>query len=444
MPEKYFEFQKNGTDLKTEILAGITTFLSAMYIIIVNPSILSKTGMPFNAVLTATIIVSTFCTIMMGVYARNPILVAPGMGLNAFFTFSVVLGMGVKWETALGAVFWAGVIFMVLSVFNVRTYIVKAIPKQIRYAVSAGIGLFIALIGFVNAKFIIGKPEPVVGIGHVDAITVTFLAGLMLMSVLIIKRVKGAIILGIIATTLLAIPIGRWYGFTPPEGASAATIVNWNGIFAPPDFSLIGRLDLLGSLHYSIWPVIFSFVFTDMFDSLSTFVGVAEAADLIDPATGEPRNIKQSLIVDAIATGGAGLVGSSAGTAYIESATGVEEGGRTGMTAVVAGLLFIPFIFLSPLLSVIPSIATSPALVLVGAFMMKPVLKIRWLELDYAIPAFLALVLIPFSYSITEGIIWGFLSWTIIKLATGKRKEVTPMLIIIDLFAILAVILSHS
>lgn len=444
MLDKYFDFQKNGSDLKTEVLAGITTFLSAMYIIVVNPSILSKTGMPFNAVLTATIIVCTFCTIMMGVYAKNPILVAPGMGLNAFFTFSVVLGMGVKWETALGAVFWAGVVFLILSVFNVRTYIVKAIPKQIRYAVSAGIGLFIALIGFVNAKFIVGKPEPVVGIGHLDAVTVTFLAGLMLMSILIIKRVKGAIILGIVATTLLAIPIGRWYGFAPLGGESAATIVNWNGIFAAPDFSLIGRLDLLGSLHYAIWPVIFSFVFTDMFDSLSTFVGVAEAADLIDPATGEPRNIKQSLIVDAIATGGAGLVGTSAGTAYIESATGVEEGGRTGMTAVVAGLLFIPFIFLSPLLSVVPSIATSPALVLVGAFMMRPVLKIKWAELDNAIPAFLALVLIPFSYSITEGIIWGFLSWTIIKLAIGKRDEVTFMLIIIDIFAIMAVVLSHS
>lgn len=443
MLSQFFEFGKNKTDLKTEILAGATTFLAAMYIIVVNPSILSKTGMPFSAVLTATVLVSAFCTIMMGIYAKNPILVAPGMGLNAFFTFSVVLGMGVRWETALGAVFWAGVAFLLLSIFNIRTFIVKAIPKQIRYAVSAGIGLFIALIGFVNAKFIISNPATIVGIGHLDAVTITFLVGLLLTSVLVIKRIKGALIIGIVLTTLFAMPIGRLYGDASAINFGVPTLVTWKGLFSAPDFSLIGKLDLIGSLQFAIWPIAFAFLFTDMFDSLSTFVGVAEAADLLDEK-GEPRNVKQSLIVDAVATAGAGLVGSSAGTAYIESATGVEEGGRTGMTALTAGLLFIPFMFISPLLSIVPAIATSPALVLVGVFMMKPVLKINWSQFDDAIPAFLALVLIPFTYSITEGIIWGFLSWTVIKLALGKTKEVSPMLVVIDIFAILALVLAQK
>ncbi|MCU7494517.1 MAG: NCS2 family permease [Ignavibacteria bacterium] len=443
MLSHFFEFEKNKTDLKTEILAGATTFLAAMYIIVVNPAILSKTGMSFSAVLTATVLVSAFCTIMMGIYAKNPILVAPGMGLNAFFTFSVVLGMGVKWEVALGAVFWAGVAFLLLSIFNIRTFIVKAIPKQIRYAVSAGIGLFIALIGFANAKFIVSNPATIVSIGKLDAVTITFLVGLLLTSILVIKRVKGALIYGIILTTLIALPIGRFYGDASAINFGVPTLVTWKGLFSAPDFSLIGKLDLLGSLQFSIWPIAFAFLFTDMFDSLSTFVGVAEAADLIDE-NGEPRNVKQSLIVDAVATTGAGLLGSSAGTAYIESATGVEEGGRTGMTALTAGILFLPFMFISPLLSIVPSIATSPALVLVGVFMMKPILKINWSQFDDAIPAFLALVLIPFTYSITEGIIWGFLSWTIIKLALGKKHEVSPMLITIDVFAIIALILAQK
>jgi len=443
MLSKYFEFSRNKTNMKTEILAGITTFLAAMYVIVVNPAMLSKTGMPFNAVLTATILVSAFCTIMMGIYAKNPLLVAPGMGINAFFTFTVVLGMGVKWETALGSIFWAGIIFIILSVFNIRTYIVKAIPKQIRYAVAVGIGLFIALIGFVNAKFIVANPATIVGLGPMEPATITFLAGLLITSVLVLKKVKGALIFGIITTTVLAIPIGRLYGDASAINFGIPTLVTWKGIFAAPDFSLIGRLDLIGSLKFSLFPVAFAFLFTDMFDSLSTFVGVAEAGNLID-ANGEPINIKQSLIVDAVATTLAGLVGTSPGMAYIESAAGVEEGGRTGMTALTAGLLFLPFMFLSPLISVVPSIATSPALVLVGVFMMKPVLKINWAKFDDAIPAFISLILIPFTNSITEGIIWGFLSWTLIKLLLGKTKEVSPMLIIIDLFAILALVLSQN
>ncbi|MBN2411534.1 NCS2 family permease [candidate division KSB1 bacterium] len=434
----YFQLEVNESNIKTEIIAGLTTFLATMYIIVVNPKMLETTGMQFNGVLTATVLVSAFSSIMMGLYAKNPIVLAPGMGLNAFFTYSVVLGKNIPWETALGAVFWSGVIFLILSVFNVRTKIVKAIPKQIRYAVAAGIGLFITFIGFFDAKFIVPDPATILGLCDLDMVTITFIAGLFITAVLVAKRVKGALIIGIILTTILAVPIGRLWGDATPLFATKS-IVTWKGIFAAPDFSLLFKMDLVHSLSLAVWPVIFAFLFTDMFDSLSTFIGVAEAANLVDE-DGEPRNIKQSMIVDALSTAMSGPLGTSSGTSYIESAAGIEEGGRTGLTAVVAGLLFLPFLFFSPLLSMVPKIATSPALVLVGVFMMKPIVKINWSEFDDAIPAFLALILIPATYSITQGIIWGFLSWTVIKLVMGKFDELSPMLIIIDIFAILALI----
>jgi len=438
MLNKYFQLNANKTSVKTEILAGITTFVAAMYIIVVNPSIISQTGLSFSAVLTATVILSAFCTIMMGLYANNPILVAPGMGLNAFFTYTVVKGMNIPVETALGAVFWAGVLFLILSVFNVRILIVKAIPKQIRYAVSAGIGLYITLIGFANAGFITQK-TPLIGLGNLNPITVTFIIGLFITAILIVKNVKGSLIIGIIITTLLCLPIGRLYGDASAVTNGTPQLVAWKGLISAPDFSLLFKLDLIGSLKFAIWPVTFAILFTDLFDSLSTFVGVSEAANLVDEK-GEPRNIKQSLIVDAVATGFAGVLGTSSGTAYIESASGVQQGGRTGLTAVVAGLLFIPFMFISPILSMVPSIATAPALVMVGVFMLKPILKINWDKYDDAIPAFLSLVLIPFTYSITQGIIWGFLGWTVIKLITGKYKELSVTLIVIDILAIVMLI----
>jgi adenine/guanine/hypoxanthine permease len=431
------------TTKKTEIFAGISSFLATMYIIVVNPAILSQTGMPFGAVLTATVLLSFFCSVMMGLYARNPIVAAPGMGMNAFFTFTAVKGMGISYQVALGAVFWAGVLFLILSIFNVRTHIVKAIPKPLRFAISAGIGLFISLIGFENAKFIISNPATLISIANVNnPIILTFLFGLFLTSILIIRKVQGGIIIGIILTTLLAIPIGRYWGDASAINFGEKALVNWKGFLAMPDFSLIGQLDIIGSLKFSLLPVIFAFVFTDLFDSLSTFVGLAEAAYLYDE-NGEPRNVKQSLLTDAVATLLAGILGTSPGTAYIESAVGIEQGGRHGLTAITAGILFLPFMFLSPLLSVIPAIATAPALVIVGVFMVKPITKITWTRLDDAIPAFLAMILIPFSYSITQGIIWGFLSWTILKVGTGKYKEVSLTLWIIDLFAVGALFLGH-
>lgn len=438
--EKYFKLKELGSDLKTEILAGITTFLATMYIIIVNPAILSPTGMPFSGVLTATILVSAFSSIMMGIYAKNPIVLAPGMGINAFFTYTVVIGMGVDWRTALGAVFWSGIIFFFLSVFHVRTLIVKAIPQQIRYGVAVGIGLFIALIGFTNAKFIVANPATIVGLGEMNSITLTFILGFVVTVLLVIKRIKGALILGIAFTTLLSIPIGRYYGDASAINFGVPTLVTWKGLLSWPDFSLLFTLNFIDSLKLSLLPVIFSMLFVDMFDSLSTFIGVAEAGNLKDK-DGEPLRIKESLIVDSFATMIAGLTGTSAGTSYIESAAGIEEGGRSGLTAIVAGLLFLPFLFLSPLLSIVPSIATAPALILVGVFMVSPILQVNWRKLDDAVPAFLGMFLIPLTFSITQGIIWSFLSYTIIKIAIGKKNEVHWMLYIIDAFAILALFL---
>ena len=424
--------KKDHTSVSTEILAGISSFLATAYIIVVNPSILSQTGMPFPAVLTATILVSFFSSMMMGLYANNPILVAPGMGLNAFFTFTAVFTYKLTWQVALGTVFWSGIFFLLLSVFNIRSYIVKAIPKPLRYAIASGIGLFITLIGFANAKFIIAHPATMISLGNLNASTLTFLAGLLITVVLLIRNVKGSILIGIVLTSLLAWPIGRWWG-------GGETVITITKLVAPPDFSLLFQLDLVNSLKWSLAPVILAFVFTDMFDSLSTFVGLSEASGLLDE-NGEPRNIRRSLIVDAFSTTVAGLTGSSPGTAYIESAVGIEQGGKTGLTAVAGAVLFLPFLFLSPLLSAVPAIATAPALVLVGVFMMKPVVKINWNELHEAFPAFLAMVLIPFTYSITQGIIWGFLSWTVLHILTGRAREISLALIIIDLFALLALI----
>lgn len=414
---------------RTEILAGVSSFLATAYIVVVNPGILSQAGMPFSAALTATVLVCFFGSLMMGLYAKNPIVVAPGMGLNAFFTFTVVKGMNVPYPVALGAVFWAGVVFLGLSLFNVRTLIVRAIPRSLRYAIAAGIGLFITLIGLENARFVVASPATLVTFAPFSPPLLMFVAGLALTAALTIRRVPGAVLIGILGTTALAVTLGRVWGTEP--------LVTWNGAFAAPDFSLLFALDFVGSLRWALVPVIFAFVFTDLFDSLSTFVGLAEASGLVDE-TGEPRHVRESLLTDAFATLGAGLVGSSPGTAYIESAVGIEAGGRTGLTAVVAALLFLPCLFLSPLLGTIPAIATAPALVLVGVFLVKPVLKIDWSQLDEAIPAFLAMVVIPFTYSITQGIIWGFLSYTFLKVVAGKRREIPAMLWVIDGFAVAA------
>jgi AGZA family xanthine/uracil permease-like MFS transporter len=437
--ERFFNLRANGTDVKTEVIAGITTFMATLYIIVVNPTIISATGMPFPAVVTATIMVSAFSSIMMGIYAKNPIVVAPGMGINAFFTYTVVLGMGVEWPVALGAVFWSGIVFLLLSICNVRTAIANAIPPQIRAAVAAGIGIFITFVGLENAKFVVADPNTLVTFGGLNAITATFLVGLLFTAWLVLRNITGALILGVLFTTILAFPIGRVWG-DATQFFGSATIVNFNGWVAAPDFSLLFSLDLVHSFSLAMLPVIFVMLFADLFDSLSTFIGVAEAADLKD-AAGEPRNIKESLFVDALATTVSGLFGTSAGSSFIESAAGIKEGGRTGLTAVVAGLCFLPFMFLSPLLSMVPPIATAPALVMVGVFMMTPIAKIEWQRYDEAVPAFLAIILTPLTYSITHGIVWSLIGWSVLKLLSGQRDKISPALVGLNIFAVLILLI---
>lgn len=437
MLEKIFDLTKRGTDVKTEILAGVATFLTMAYIIVVNPAILSKTGMPFPGVLFATVLVCAFSSIAMGLFANLPYGVAPGMGINAFFTFTLVLGMGVRWETALGAVFISGIIFIILSLTGVRTEIIKAIPVSLRYGVAVGIGIFLALIGLQSVGFIVSNKATVVGFGNLNLVIILFLVGFFLTSILVIKNIRGALIIGITATSLISLAISV---IGTSAGWLASPIVKMpKGLFALPTLDVFMKLDIAGALSFGMFLPIFTLLFTDMFDSISTFLGVAEVASLIDE-NGQPVNVEKALLTDAFSTTISGLIGSSSGTTYIESAVGVGEGGRTGLTAVTIGLLFLPFMFLSPLLSFIPPIATAHVLVLVGVFMTQPLMKIDWKNFEEAIPAFLAVILVPLTYSITQGIIWGFLTYTIIKLFLGKGKEVHWMLYIIDAFAILSLV----
>jgi len=434
MTRDYFKLKQNNTNLKTEIIAGITTFIAGMYIIVVNPTILKDAGIPYNAALTATVLLSAFLTIAMGLYAKNPILVAPGMGINAYFTYSVVIGMGVSPYVALGAIFWAGVFFVLISILNIRTLIVQAIPQSVRIGGAVGIGIFIALIGFHNSGFIVVK-EPFVGLGKLSATTGIFLLGLFTTIVLVQKKVKGALIFGMIITTLLAWPMGRWIG--------TETLIKPNGVFAMPDFSWFFKADLINSLKFSFIPIVFALLFVDMFDSITTFVGVAEATGLKDD-TGNPKNIKKSMIVDGFATLFAGLFGTTSGTAFIESAAGIEAGGRTGLTAVVTGLLFLPFLFFAPVAGLIPPVATAPILVLVGVFMAAPLNAIKWKDMTEAIPAFLTLVLIPLTYSLTQGIVYGLLSYTLIQIVNKKSKDIPVMLWVIDIFSLLMLAIEYK
>ncbi len=440
--EKYFSLNENKTSVKNEVIAGLTTFMAGMYIIVVNPSILVHSGIPYSACLTATVIISALMSIAMGLYAKNPIMVAPGMGINAYFTYTVVIGMGASPETALGAVFWSGIIFIVLSVLNVRNMIIRAIPFSVRIGGAVGIGLFISLIGFHNSGFIALKP-PFIGLGKFGLTTIIFLAGFFITLILVYKHVKSALILGIVITTLLAWAVNSWFGNATELHEGIGKFTSVTDIFSMPDFSWFFRMDILHSLRFSFIPVVFSLLFVDMFDSITTFVGIAEANDLKD-ADGEPQNMKRSMIVDAFATMLSGVAGTSPGTAYIESAAGIKQGGRTGLTAVVTGLLFLPFLFFAPLAGIIPSIATAPVLVFVGFFMASSLGQINWKNMDDALPAFITLILIPLTYSLTQGIIYGLLSYTIIRLIAGKYKELPITLYVINLFSLLMLAIEYG
>lgn len=441
--DRIFQIDRHGSTVKIEVVAGITTFLTAMYIIVVNPAILEQGGVPFSGALTATVLVSFFGSCAMGLYARNPVLVAPGMGMNALFAFVMVRGGHMMWQTALGCVFWAGVIFAILAAFNARKFVVDAIPLNLRHALSCGIGLFIAVIGLVNARFLVTDPSTVIRGASLSPVLCTFLIGLAITTVLVVRRVPGALMIGILLTTLLAIPIGRWWGDGSaywPQAIATKTLVNWHGLFAAPDFSTILQLDLRGSLKLAYIPFIFVMLFTAFFDALSTFMAVANTGGLIDE-DGNPRNINQSMKVDALSALISAPLGTSPANAYIESAAGIAAGGRTGLTAVVSALCFLPFLFLSPLLSLIPAIATAPALILVGVFMMESVMEINWKQFDEAIPAFLAMIVIPLTYSITSGIAYGSLAFVLLKLASRRSKEIKPAMWIVA--ALSAVLLSQ-
>lgn len=420
------------------MIAGITTFLTAAYVIIVNPAIVADAGIPFAAGVTATVLVSFIGSCAMGLYAKSPILVAPGMGINALFTYTIVLGMHVPLETALGCTLLAGIAFAVLAVGDARSRLVAAVPAGLRYGVSAGIGLFLSFLGLVDARFVVSDPKTLVAAGAFDPCVLTFLAGLVITIALVIRKIPGALIIGMIATTLLAVPIGRLYGDGSAYGGGA-TLVNWTGWVAAPDFSFIGRVDLTGACKLAYLPVIFVLLFTNFIEAMSTFLALAEMGDLKD-ADGLPRNIRQTMHVDALSALLSGPLGTSPAVAYLESAAGIAQGGRTGLVAVVCGLLFLPFMFLSPLLSLVPSIATAPTLVMVGIFMIECVGKIRWDDMEEAIPAFVAILLIPLSYSMTLGISMAFITHVLLQIIKGKARGVPAVMWATAILSVLLII----
>ena len=443
MLERYFGIKAQGSTLRCEIIAGASTFLAAMYIIAVNPSILHGAGIPFDQALTATVLISAFGCLAMGLYAKNPILVAPGMGLNALFTYTMVIGHGMPLPIALGCVFWAGVLFLLLALFNARKYVIEAIPASLRYGIGSGIGLFVTLIGLKNAGLVVSNPATIVGMGDMTPTLAVFLLGLAVTIGLVVRKVPGALVLGIAVTTLLAFPIGRWIdgtSFTMVTKKSTA-IVNYVGIVAQPSFerfnaaSWTDLVDIFGALKFSVMPFIFVVLFTTFFDALSTFMSVCQAGSLLDE-NGEPRHLKRSMMVDAFSALVSAPLGTSSANAFIESAAGVSQGGKTGVVAVVCALLFLPFLFLSPLLQLVPSLATAPALVMVGVFMASSIGEVNWRDLEVGIPAFLAMVMIPLTYSITHGIVFGMLSFVVVKVARGKWKEIHPAMWVLFLLSL--------
>ncbi len=434
--KKFFELEKNDTDFSTELTAGITTFLTMSYIIAVNPAILSLggKGVPFAGTMTATVVVAALSTILMGLMANLPYALAPGMGINAFFAYTLVAGMGLPWQTALGAVLVSGVIFILLTAAGIRRAVVKAIPQGIRYGVASGIGLFLAVIGLRAASFVIPSEATMVKFGGFNTTVVVFLAGFAITAVLAARQIRGAMMIGIVLTTMIAAIPGRLIPGT-------MMVILPDTFVELPDFSTAFlQLDITGALRPELAGVIFVFLFTDMFDSLSTFMGVAQVAGLND-RNGEPRNLNKALMVDALSTVMSGLAGTSSGTTYIESAAGVREGGRTGLTALITGLLFIPFLFLSPAVKMVPAVATAPVLVMVGFYMMSAMKNVKFSKLEEGLPAFTAMLLIPMCYSITQGICWSFLVYSLLKVCNGKAREIPVLLWVIDVLSVFALIM---
>lgn len=411
--------------LKTEAIAGITTFFTMSYIVVVNPQIISadgKTGMAFSGVLTATVLICFTMTLLMGLYAKLPFAVAPGMGINAFFTYAIILGKGVPWQTALGIIFWAGIFFLLISVTPIRESIARAIPREIRIAAAVGIGIFLTFIGLKNAGFIASDPVTFVKLGNLGKPALLTIAGIGISIFLMSRKNPLAFLVAIALVTIVAWALGLVS--TPPH------------LLSLPDFrSVFLKLDIWGALKLSLAPSIIAILFTDLFDSISTFIGVAHAGDLLDK-DGHPRNLREGLIVDSVATMGAGLAGTSSGTAYIESIAGISVGGRTGLTSVFTALCFLPCLFIAPLAGMVPPFATAAVLILVGAAMFRSVSQINFSKIEEGVPAFLTLVLIPLTFSITQGILWGFISHVGLYLMVGRRRDIHPVMYVLAVVSI--------
>jgi AGZA family xanthine/uracil permease-like MFS transporter len=430
--ERYFEFQALGADWKTEVLAGFTTFMTMAYIVFVNPAILHETGMPLAAVTAATCLSAAAGSFLMGGLARYPIALAPGMGLNAYFTYAVVKGMGVPWPAALGAVFLSGVAFLVLTLLGVRQLILSAIPHELYAAVAAGVGLFIAFIGFRNSGIIVPNAATTVTLGNLtDKSTALALFGLLLIGALLAWRVRAAMLIGILATTAAGLLTGvaKWTPQTYSLGDLAATA---------------GKLDIAAALRIGFLEIVFVFLFIDLFDNIGTLVAVGKKANLFDKVGQIPR-LNRILFSDAIAT----IVGACSGTStvvsYIESAAGVAAGGRTGVTAIVTGLLFVLALFIAPVVGAIPAAATAPALIIVGSMMVSVVGEIAWNDPEVAIPAFLTMMTIPLSFSIANGLAFGFTAYSLLKILRGKFREVNWFVYLLTaLFILRFLYLAHG
>ena len=443
--EKLFHLKENHTDVKTEVMAGITTFMTMAYILAVNPNILSAAGMDAKAVLIATSLAAFFGTMLMALLANYPFALAPGMGLNAYFAYTVVLTMGYSWQMALLAVFVEGIVFIVLSLTNVREAIFNAIPMTLKSAVSVGIGLFVAFVGLQNAKLIVNSDSTLLTYQHFKGETfhsigigaLLTLIGVLLIAVMLIKNVKGAILYGILLTWVLGIVCELAGIYVPDPEAGMYSVIPT--AFVSFDFSSLGQT--FGQVFHQDFSnfnlgnfivVMFAFLFVDLFDTLGTLIGVASKADMLDEDGKLPR-IKGALMADAVATSVGAVLGTSTTTTYVESASGVTEGGRTGLTAATTAVLFLLASIFSPLFLTIPSFATAPALIVVGFYMMGAVVKIDFDDMTDAIPAFLTILIMPLAYSISEGIAIGVISWTLINVLTGKAKEkkISPLMYVL-------------
>ena len=441
MLEKFFKLKENGTNVRTEVVAGVTTFMTMAYILAVNPSILSASGMDAQAVLIATAIASFIGTICMALLANYPFALAPGLGLNAYFAYTVCGSMGYSWQIALFAVFVEGLIFIVLSLTNVREAIFNAIPLQLKKGVSVGIGLFIAFIGLQNAGIVVNNDSTLVSIVdftadfHTSGISALLVViGIFIIAVLYVKKVKGAILIGIFATWILGIicQLTGLYVVTPDAGYYSL-IPAWSSFNLGAISSVFGqcfKADFSSLRAFDFVAIVCAFLFVDIFDTLGTLIGCATKADMLDKEGKLPR-IKEALLADAIATTAGAVLGTSTTTTFVESSAGVAEGGRTGLSSVVTGLLFLLAVFLSPIFITIPSFATAPALLFVGFLMISAVTAIDFNDFTEAVPAYLALIAMPLTYSISEGIAAGVISYVVINLISGKAKKITPLMYVL-------------